>query len=120
MAITFADGAKNVALSGIRDYSASGVTNFVIGAYPTGGDAQSEIARSSAFAYNSPSGGAMALPSNIVINIPAGNTVAVLRVLKNTYPNEWNVVSKDITPEEFTFAGSITVTTATISINDTS
>lgn len=120
MAITFASGAKNEALNGVRNYSASGVTTFRIGAYPTGGSADSEIAGSSAFSYDAPSAGAMALPSNIVINIPAGNTVAILRVLKNTYPNNWDVVSKDITPEEFTYAGSITITTATISINDPS
>jgi len=117
--VIIATPIKNNLLEGIRAYSASGVTNFRFGAYPSGGTTGDEISTSTGFAYNIPSGGSMSLPNNIVINVPAGAVVGEIWLLKNTTPNQW-LVFKEVLPqtETFTYAGSITITSATISLVD--
>lgn len=192
--ITFNVQAKNEILKGIKDYSASGVTNAVIGAYiilshkfvagtvadynssedkidlsipelANGYDVMTallthdpryyeegdllalfnrngvvkgddgygnsywklvantdeerpEIERSSAFAYKTPTGSSMEIPSNQVIFLPAGSHVNRLKSLKNSGDNAWVIFIKDIAQEDFVYAGSITITSATITISD--
>ena len=192
--VTFAVQAKNEILKGIKDYSANGVTNAVIGAYiilshkfvtatsteydnsqnkidlsiPEGANGydvmtalltydpryyqdgdlsmlfsgngvvkgddgygnsywkldvntdeeRPEIERSSAFSYKNPTGSAMEIPSNQVIYLPAGSHVNRLKSLKNSGDHAWVIFIKDIAQEDFTYAGSITITSATITISD--
>lgn len=77
-----------------------------------------EIERSSAFAYKTPTGSSMEIPSNQVIFLPAGSHVNRLKALKNSGDNAWVIFIKDIAQEDFVYAGSITITSATITISD--
>lgn len=62
----------------------------------------------------------IALTSNVVLQIPANTTVKMLIIAKGTLSTHGNdkLYSKDITPEVFTYAGTITITSATITLND--
>lgn len=62
----------------------------------------------------------MALTSNVVLQIPANKTVKALGISKGTLTTHGNdmLYTKEITPEVFTYAGTITITSATITLND--
>lgn len=115
---TFSAQVKNVALDGIRGYEASGQALFQISVLSADSD-EAVIASSPTFNYASPSGGAMALSANVVINVPASNTVTHISIHKNTYPNMFRISTTALdSSETFTYAGSITITSATITISD--
>lgn len=62
----------------------------------------------------------IALTSNVVLQIPANKTVKALGIFKGTLTTHGNdmLYIKEITPEVFTYAGTITITSATITLND--
>lgn len=62
----------------------------------------------------------IALTSNVVLQIPANKTVKGLVISKGTLTTHGNdkLYTKEITPEVFTYAGTITITSATITLND--
>ena len=62
----------------------------------------------------------IALTSNVVLQIPANTTVKALGIFKGTLTTHGNdmLYIKEITPEVFTYAGTITITSATITLND--
>lgn len=95
---------------------------FKIEAYT---DAQNFITNATA-TYGEPSyvgssvGVRIALTSNVVLQIPANKTVKALGIFKGTLTTQGNsmLYIKEITPEVFTYAGTITITSATITLND--
>ena len=108
---------RNEMLQAILDYNPGSVgTTMKIGAYTT--DSSVEVITTSSATYGTPSGGSMNISSNVVLNIPAGESVSHLRIQKGDYPNDTYIYKKDITTESFTFAGTITITSAQISIAD--
>jgi len=109
--------AKNQMLQAIKDWNPGLVgATIKIGAYASDSSA-SAIASNSA-TYGTPSGGAMNITANVVLSIPAGQTVTHLRIQKGDYPDDVYIYKKDITSESFTYAGTITITSAQISITD--
>lgn len=109
---------KNVGLNALRAYSANSVTDFQISALEADSD-EAVVASSTAFNYASASGGAITLPNDVVINVSAGKTITHLVIHKNTYPYMFRVVTVKLnTSEVFTYAGTITVETATITLTD--
>jgi hypothetical protein len=108
---------KNAMLQAIKDWNPGSVgTQIKIGAYD--GPISANVIATSNATYGTPFDGSMALSANVVLNIGAGETVSHLRIQKGDYPNDTFIYEKDITPEVFTFAGTITITSATISIAD--
>ena len=86
-------------------------TSFVVGATATYGNVE----------YVSASIGArMSLTANVLLQIPAGNTIVLLRIAKGNSVGFGNdaIYHKTITPQVFEFAGTITITSATITLND--
>jgi hypothetical protein len=108
---------RNEMLQAILDYNPSSVgTTMKIGAYTT--DSSVAVITTASATYDSPSNGAMNISSNVVLNIGAGAEVGHLRIQKGDYPNDTYIYKKDISTESFTFAGTITITSAEISIAD--
>lgn len=104
-------------LQAIKDWSpGTAGTTIKIGAYTS--DSSVSVITTSTATYGTPASGAMNISSNVVISIPAGESVAHLRIQKGDYPNDAFIYKKDITAESFTFAGTITITSAQISIAD--
>ena len=107
----------NEMLQAIKDWDPGSFgATILIGAYTT--DADTANLTSETATYSTPASGAMDITSNVVLNIDAGASVAHLRIHKSSYPNESYIYKKDITAESFTFAGTITITSAEISIAD--
>lgn len=98
----------------IEAYTDSGLgipANFITNATATYGEPN----------YVGPSVGVrIALTSNVVLQIPANKTVKALGIFKGTLTTQGNdmLYIKEITPEVFTYAGTITITSATITLND--
>ena len=108
---------RNTMLQAIKDWNPGSVgTAIKIGAYTS--DASASGVASTTATYGTPSAGAMNITSNVVLSISAGQSVAHLRIQKGDYPNDTYIYKKDITPESFTYAGTITITSAEISIAD--
>lgn len=108
---------RNEMLQAILDWNPSSVgTTVYIVAYTT--DSDTGALDSETATYDTPASGAMDLSSNVVLNIDAGESVSHLRIQKGSYPNNHTIYSKDITTESFTYAGTITITSAEISIAD--
>ena len=119
MATLFDALAKNAMLQGLKDWNPSSVgTTFIFGAYST--DASVSMVASANGTYGTPASGAMDITGNVTINVTAGNTVAHMRIQKGTYPNDNTIYKKDVTSMTFTYAGTITVTSAEISLVDPS
>lgn len=109
--------ARNAMLQALKDWNPGSVgTQIKIGAYTS--DSSATVLDTANATYGTPSGGSMALSANVVLNIGAGESVSHLRIQKGDYPNDTYIYKKDITPESFTYAGTITITSATISIAD--
>jgi|GEM_PF-5010748 len=110
--------ARNAILQAIKDWDpgAFGAT-IKIGAYTTDAD-DGEIFSATA-TYSTPATSAMNITSNVVLTIPASSSIAHLRIHKGTYPNDNYIYKKDITAETFTYEGSITITSASMTIADT-
>lgn len=108
---------RNAMLQAIKDWSPGTVgTGIKIGAYTT--DASASGIAATACAYGTPSAGAMNITANVVLSIGAGESVGHLRIQKGDYPDDYYIYKKDIATENFTFAGTITITSAEISIAD--
>lgn len=117
MATGFDTLAKNAMLQGLKDWNPGSVgTTFIFGAYST--DASASMVSSANGTYGTPSGGAMDITGNVTINVGAGNTITHMRIQKGTYPSDNTIYKKDVTSMAFTFAGTITVTSAEISLVD--
>lgn len=117
MATNSNDLAKNAMLQAIKDWNPGSVgTTIKIGAY--GSDVSASVITSASATYGTPSSGAMNISSNVVLSIGAGESVAHLRIQKGDYPNDTYIYKKDISEESFTYAGTITITSAEISIAD--
>jgi hypothetical protein len=109
--------ARNAMLQALKDWNPGSVgTQIKIGAYSA--DSSVSVITAANATYGTPSSGSMALSANVVLNIGAGESVSHLRIQKGDYPNDTYIYKKDITTESFTFAGTITITSATISIAD--
>lgn len=109
--------ARNAMLQSILDWNPGAVgTTMLIGAYTT--DVDTGLIEVATATYATPASSTMNITSNVVLNIGAGNTIAHLRIHKGSYPNDSYIYKKDITPEVFTLAGTITITSAEISIAD--
>ena len=108
---------RNAMLQAIKDWNPSSVgTAIIIAAYSADSDT-AELKRATA-TYGTPASSSMNITDHLVLNIDAGDSVSHLRILKGTYPNDYYIYKKDITTESFTYAGSITITSAEISIAD--
>ena len=106
---------KDAMLQAIQDWSpGSSGSTIRMGAYSA--DSSGAALTTTSASYNPPSGGVMSLAANVVLNIPAGSTVTHLRIQKGDYPNDNYIYKKDITSESFTYAGTITITSATMTI----
>ena len=112
-------GALNEMLQAIKDWQPSTASDTVIhmAAYTT--DIDTAVLTTAVATYSTPSAGAMDITGNVVLNIDAGESVAHLRIEKSpsTGTAEY-IYRKDIVAETFTFAGTITITSAEISIAD--
>lgn len=108
---------RNAMLQAIKDWSpGSSGSTIKIGAF--GSDVDADVITSETATYGTPTSGAMNISSNVVLNIDAGESVSHLRIQKGDYPNDNYIYKKDITEESFTYAGTITITSAEISIAD--
>lgn len=107
--------AKNEMLQAILDWDANaGGTTMKIGAYTS--DADGAVLASETATYGTPATSAMDITTNVVLNIDAGESVSHLRIEKPA--TGYYIYKKDITTESFTYAGTITITSAEISIAD--
>ncbi len=116
-----ADGSNTAALNemlqAIKDWSPDGLTPIHMAAYTT--DATAALITSTAATYGTPSAGAMDISSNVVLTIDAGESVSHLRIEKpGSTTDPVYIYKKDITTESFTYTGTITITSAEISITD--
>ena len=119
MATGFDSSAKNSMLQGLKDWEpASGFTAFTFGAFTT--DADGALVESEDKTYGTIASGAMDISSNVVINIGASNSITHMRIMKlDTGTGDiYTIYKKDVTTMTFTYAGSITVTSAEISLVD--
>ncbi len=108
---------RNMMLQAIKDWNPGSVgTTIKIGAYTT--DSDVSVITTANATYGTPSSSTMNITSNVVLNIGAGGSVAHLRIQKGDYPSNHTIYKKDITAEVFTFAGTITITSASITIAD--
>ncbi len=108
--------ARNAMLQAILDWNpGSSGTGINIGAFSA--DADAALEANTAATYSTPATSAMDITANVVINISAGITINHLRIYKDAGAGSY-VYKKDITAEVFTFAGTITITSAEISIAD--
>lgn len=108
---------RNMMLQAIKDWNPGSVgTTIKIGAYTS--DSDTSVLTTASATYGTPSASAMNISSNVVLNISAGASVGHLRIQKGDYPNNYTIYKKDITAESFTYAGTITITSAQISIAD--
>ena len=105
--------ALNEMLQAIKDWNIGGIT-ILMGAYTT--DIDTAVLTTAIATYSTPSAGAMDITSNVVLNIVAGSSVAHLRIQKTDAANY--IYKKDIVAESFTYDGTITITSAAISIAD--
>jgi hypothetical protein len=109
--------ARNAMLQAIKDWDPdSEGTTIKIGAYTS--DSSDSVVATASATYGLISNGAMNISSNVVLNIGAGEEVGHLRIQKGDYPDDTYIYSKDISTESFTYAGTITITSAEISIAD--
>lgn len=109
--------ARNEMLQAIKDWTPDSLAPIHMAAYTT--DAMAAFLVSAVATYSTPASAAMNISSNVVLNIDAGESVSHLRIEKpgsTGYPV--HIYKKDITTESFTFAGTITITSAEISIAD--
>jgi|LGVE01.1.fsa_nt_gb hypothetical protein len=111
--------ARNEMLEAIKVWDpASGGAGIYIGAYSSDSDTAEESV-STVVTYSTPASGAMDISANMVINISAGVTINHLRIRKTVSgASQYFIYKKDITAEVFTYAGTITITSAEISIAD--
>ena len=108
---------RNIMLEAILDWDPGSVGSAMLfGAYEA--DASNAVVTTESGSYGTPSGGSTNITSNVVLNIPADTTISHLRLQKGNNPNDTFIYKKDITPESFTFAGTITITSAEITISD--
>lgn len=108
---------RNMMLQAIKDWNPSSVgAQMKLAAYVSDSDAS--VITSANATYGTPATSAMNITGNVVLNIPAGTNVGHLRIQKGDYPNNHTIYKKDIITESFTFAGTITITSASISIAD--
>lgn len=117
MATGFDIQAKNIMLQALKDWnpsSAGTAFNFVV----YSADADEAQRGSGVGTYGTPTSGSMNITSNVVINVSAGSDVTHIRIQKGSYPNNYTIYKKDITAISFPFAGSITITSAQISLVD--
>jgi hypothetical protein len=109
--------ARNQMLQAIKDWNpGSQGTAIRIGAYET--DNSASVVTAQTATYGTPASGSMNISSNVVLSIPENTSVGHLRIQKGDYPNDTFIYKKDIATESFTFAGTITITSAQISIAD--
>jgi len=117
MATAFGVTAKNAMLQALKDWNPSSVgTAMNFGAYTTDADESGIV--SAAGTYSTPASGAMDITANVVLNVPAGNTITHMRIQKGSGPTQSVIYKKDVTSMGFTFAGTITVTSGEISLID--
>lgn len=111
--------AKNAMLQGLKDYSHSGITEFKVAAIDTASGVYTAD-----LTYETPgatTSGAMNIVGTPVLNISAGKTINTLMIFKGTgtTPAGWfQIAEKTISSEVFTYAGTITITAATITLTD--
>lgn len=112
-------GAKNAMLQGLKDYEHSGNAGFKVAAIDTAAGVYSAD-----MTYETPgatTSGVMNIVGTPVLNIAAGKTVNTLMIYKGTgtTPAGWfQIAEKSIGNEVFTYAGTITITSATITLTD--
>jgi|LGVF01.2.fsa_nt_gb hypothetical protein len=111
--------AKNEMLQSIKDWNpGSAGAGIYIGAFSSDADTAEE-ATSAVVTYSTPASGAMDISANAVINISAGTSITHLRIRKTASGASMvYIYKKDITTESFTYDGTITITSAEISIAD--
>lgn len=109
---------RNLMLQAMLDWNPSAHgTTMKMGAYTT--DADGAMLTTATATYGTPASGAVDISSNVVLNIVAGSSVAHLRIEKPYEGGVSNYIyKKDITAESFTYDGTITITSAEISIAD--
>lgn len=109
---------RNLMLQAILDWNPdTNGTTMKMGAYTT--DADGAMLTTTTATYGTPSSGAVDISSNVVLNILAGSSVGHLRIEKPFVGGVSNYIyKKDITPETFDYDGTITITSAEISIAD--
>ena len=119
MATGFNAVAKDSMLEGLKVWApVADTTAFTFGAFTT--DADAALVVSTNGTYSIPASGAMNITANVVINIPADNSIAHMRIYKVVtgtgaiHP----IYGKAVTTMTFTYAGTITITSAQISLVD--
>ena len=109
--------ARNEMLQAIKDWAPDSLTPIHMAAYTS--DATAAWITSTVATYSTPASAAMDITANVVLNIDAGESVSHLRIEKpGSSTDPVYIYKKDITTETFTFAGTITITSAEISIAD--
>lgn len=112
-------GAKNAMLQGLKDYNHSGQTAFKVAAVDSDGGVYSDD-----LTYETPGAttiGVMNIVGTPVLNIAGGKTISKLYIYKGTGTNPmgWFLIAEKTIPSEvFTYAGTITITSATITLSD--
>ena len=115
MATEFNALAKNAMLQGLKDWNPGSVgSSMIFGAYTS--DADGAIVTSQSGTYGTPSSGAMDITANVVLSISAGNTIVHMRIQKGT-GTIYVIYKKDVTTMTFTYAGTINITSAEISLS---
>ena len=116
MATAFNTLAKNSMLQGLLDWNPGSVgSSMIFGAYTT--DSDTAVVTSETGTYGSPSGGAMDISSTVVLSIGAGNSITHMRIQKGSGAGQYYIYKKDVTTMSFTFAGTINITSARISLS---
>ena len=110
--------ARNAMLQAIKDWNPdSGGAGIYIGAFSA--DTDTAEVNSALATYSTPATSAMDITSNVVLTIPASGKVNHLRIRKTASgASMYYIYKKDITEETFTYEGTITITSAEISIAD--
>ena len=118
MAASSSVTVRNEMLQAILDWNPStNGTTMKIGAYTT--DADASMLTTETATYSTPATSAMDISTNVVLSISAGESVSHLRIEKPYVGGTSNYIyKKDIATESFTYAGTITITSAEISIAD--
>lgn len=111
------NNGKSIMLEGLKNYQHNGSDAFAIAVIISGG---TQLTMSTSVTYGNPSGGVMSITESKVITISAGTTVTGFALLKGTgaIQNRIQIGAKYISAEVFTYQGTITILSATITLSD--